>query len=72
MSGIEKKKGAVLKNKIIVRRIWCLEILEEEPFPGMKEKIIYPATELPYINHLYLKAYFIVNVKIFKIFYIFF
>lgn len=27
-----RKKGAVLENKIIVRRVWCLEILEEKSF----------------------------------------
>lgn len=33
-----REKGAVLENKIIVRRIWCLEILKEELFTRHEDK----------------------------------
>lgn len=37
LSGDEGKK-AVLENWIIVKRVWCLEILKEESCTGLEEK----------------------------------
>lgn len=34
----EEKKGAVLENQIMVKRIWYLEILKEKSFPRHEEK----------------------------------